>query len=139
MRLDDGEKEAIKKDGLRWGVLKCLHITLCRAGYGMPNSVKNNLEVIRSIIETGCHGIKDLEELLNRVEDILTDKMIYLFRSFQWYCMLLKAKNGELTRNETMIIPYMRSLIRKHEFLDLCIPTGLETTRAIEASLAVKH
>lgn len=139
MRLEDNEKEAIKKDGLWWGVLKCLHKTLCRVGYNLPNSINNSLEVIRSIIETGCHSIRDLEELLNQVEDILTDKMIYLFRSFHWYHLLLKAKNGELTRNEALEIPYMIDLIEKYEFLNLCVPAGIETAQATEASFAVKH
>jgi len=131
MRLEDSETEATKKDGLWWGVLKCLLKTLSQAGYNIPKSTSNKLEVIRKIIETRCHSIRDIERLLNQVEDILTDELIYLFRAFSWYQVLLRSKNGNMTINEAMGIPHMKEMFRKFRFLSYCIPTSMEPSKAI--------
>ncbi|MFX0068923.1 MAG: hypothetical protein ACFFA1_06770 [Promethearchaeota archaeon] len=131
MRLECIESEEIKKDGLWWGVLKCLLKTLDRAGYKIPRSTSSKLEVIRKIIETRSHSIRALEGLLNQVEDILTDKLIYIFRAFSWYQVLLRSKNGDLTINEAMEIPHMREMVKRFKFLSYCMPTRMEPPKAI--------
>lgn len=101
----------------------------------MSRSINSKLEVCRSVIVTGCRSIKESECLLNWVEDRLLDKIISLDDLSYWEGLLLRAKKGDLTRNETMGIPYMREIVRKYEFLSYCMPTSIETTQAIETSV----
>ncbi len=122
MKLEDNELQAIKRDGLLWGVLKCLHGVLSEIGFDIPKSVESKLEVVRSIIETGCSNIKHVDELLEEIEHTLISKLVSLDRSFYWFDILIEAKNGGLERKKIMEVPLMRDMARRYEFLGYCLP-----------------
>lgn len=94
----------------------------------MPTSIDIKLELIRSIIETRWGSIRDLEDLLDQVEHTLIGKLVAPDRSFYWMDVLIKAKNGELTRNDIMGTPHMRGIVEKYEFLNSCILGTTEPT-----------
>ncbi|MFX0068924.1 MAG: hypothetical protein ACFFA1_06775 [Promethearchaeota archaeon] len=133
MRIENSES-GIKKDCLHWAVLKCLHKTLRQIGFNIPTSVDIKLELARSIINTGWRSTRELEELLDQVERILIRRLVALDRSFYWMDVLIRTKNGEVTRNDILGTPHMRDMVKKYEFLDSCIPPSIETGQAIEAS-----
>lgn len=134
MTFEDSELQVIRRNGLRWGVLKCLHGALSQIGFCLPRSIEGKLEVSRSIIETGCSSAKHLNELLDGVEDTLINRLVSLDRSFYWCDVLIKASNGGLTREGVMEVPLMRDTVKRYEFLSYCLPPSIEASQAIEFS-----
>jgi len=113
----DYGKEALKKTGMKWSVLKCLHETLCDARLDVPHSINTDLDVARSMIETRRPRIRDVDGLLEWVEGKLVEKAVSLEDVVYWEDLLRKAEKGELTREEAMRVPFMEALIKRYEFL----------------------
>ena len=122
-KLKADELEVLRKTGLRWGVLKCLHAVLCETRFDMPRSIENDLEVVRSIIETGCQKPKEANALMNWVEGKLIDKAISLPDMNYWEDLLWKADEGNLNQADLEKMPYMNEMKSKHEFLGYIMPT----------------
>ncbi|MCW4021038.1 MAG: hypothetical protein NWF14_07430 [Candidatus Bathyarchaeota archaeon] len=138
MRSKSDELEDLKKTGLNWAILTCLHTVLSETRFDIPRSVNKDLEIARSIIETGCRSIKDADGLLSWVENRLVEKAVSLDNSVYWEELLWKAKEGSITRNEIEEVPFLEALARKYGFLSYCIPDKPKHTINI-AALDVQH
>jgi NADH:ubiquinone oxidoreductase subunit E len=123
LELRKDELENLKRTGLRWSVLKCLHMVLGETRFDVPNSVESDLETVRSMIETGCRKPRDADGLLNWVESRLIEKAISLSDLDYWEDILWKAKDGKLTHDETLKVPRMEDMTKRYEFLGYCIPS----------------
>jgi len=124
--------EPLIKTGIRWSILKCLHEVLCSTRLDMQHSINTDLEVAKSMIEMGCHKIRDIDCLLDWVESKLIEKAISLNNIAYWEDLVRKAKKGTLTQKEAVKVPYMEALAKKYEFLSYCIPAETETPRKVE-------
>jgi len=126
-KLKADELEVLRKTGLRWGVLKCLHTVLCETRFDMPRSIENDLEVVRSIIETGCQKPKEANALMNWVEGKLIDKAISLSDMNYWEDLLWKANEDSLNQTDLEKMPYMDEMKGKYEFLSYIMPAEKKT------------
>jgi len=121
--LKRDELENLRRTGLRWSVLKCLHTVLSETRLDVPDSVNGDLETVRSIIETGCRRPRDADGLLNWVESRLIEKAIALDDLVYWEDVVWKARDGKLTHDETLRIPWMEDMTKRYEFLGYCVPS----------------
>jgi NADH-quinone oxidoreductase subunit E len=129
-KLKPDELEVLSKIGLRWGVLKCLHSVLCETRFDMPQSIDNDLEVVRSMIETGCQKPKEANALMNWVESRLIDKAISLSDMNYWEDLIWKANEGNLNQTDIEKIPYMGEIKGKYEFLSYIAPAEKKSPEA---------
>jgi len=121
--------EVLKRTGLRWGILKCLHEAICNARLDVPGFINRDLEVARSIIETGCRKVEDADSLLDWVESKLMEKAISLNNIDYWEDLLKRARKDKLTLKEVLNVPFMKQVSQKYDFLSYCMPEYAKPAR----------
>ena len=118
------EIDILKKLGMRWAVLVSLSNFLhsCPPPYEVPQSVDTELRLARSMIESGCFSVCEVDCMLTNIERELIPKVFSIDEKSdnRWVHLLGKAMKGELTSEEVLKLPFIEPIIQECEFMQ-CI------------------
>jgi hypothetical protein len=112
---------ALRRTGLRWAILKCLHWRLTDVRFDIPQSVNGDLGVARSIIETGCSNLGTANGRLDWVEHALMAKAISLDNLQYWEVLLGKHHHNKLEKADIENMPNFETLVRQYPFIAYCM------------------
>ncbi len=112
---------ALRKTGLRWAILKCLHWQLTDVRFDIPQHVNRDLGVARCMIETGCSGLDTANGRLSWVEHALMEKAISLSDLGYWETLLGKHHGNRLTKADIESMPHFQTLITQYPFIAYCM------------------
>lgn len=112
---------ALRRTGLRWAILKCLHWKLTDIRFDIPQNVASDLRVARSIIETGCSNLGTADGRLDWVEHTLMEKAISLDNLQYWEALIGKHRSERLTKADIEGMPNFGTLVRQYPFVAYCL------------------
>lgn len=112
---------ALRRTGLRWAILKCLHRQLTDVRFDVPQHVSKDLGVARSIIETGCSSLDMANGRLSWVEHALMEKAISLSDLAYWETLLGKCHGNRLTEADIKSMPHFPTLMAQYPFIAYCM------------------
>lgn len=115
------EIEVLRRLGMKWAVLIALYHVLSKNGTDLPQSVIEELRFTRSLIGSGCFKVCDVNCALDHVERVLIQRAASTRKGFEnfdrWLNLIGKAMKGQLTHQEVMGVPFVKSIIQTCEFL----------------------
>ena len=117
----DKDQLALRRIGLRWAILKCLHRQLTDVRFDIPQHVNKDLGVARSIIETGCSNPDTANGRLSWVEHALMEKAISLSNLGYWEAILRKYHSNRLTKAEIESMPHFQAIVGQYPFIAYCM------------------
>ena len=112
---------ALRRTGLRWAILKCLHRQLTDVRFDVPQHINKDLGVARSIIETGCSSLDTANGRLSWVEHTLMEKAISLSDLGYWETLLGKCHGNRLTKADIKSMPHFQTLVTQYPFIAYCM------------------
>jgi len=115
------ELEALRRQGMRWAVLLSLRYALSNRKANLPSSLNRDLRLARTMLESGCFSVCEINCLLDEVERVLFQEVASLGESFEgfdgWLYLLGKAMKGQLTPEEVGGLPFIKPVIHGCNFL----------------------